>query len=79
MKENNYCKYKNMFYVPDNAHWRVILVYDMAGVHQPQFEFRCILSTQKWPDKFLYIEKSYFECAKGLEKILNSVLTVYLR
>lgn len=68
MKENNYCKYKNMFYVPDNAHWRVILVYDMAGVHQPQFEFRCILSTQKWPDKFLYIEKSYFECAKGLEK-----------
>lgn len=74
MKENNYCKYKNMFYVPDNAHWRVILVYEMAGVHQPQFEFRCILCTKKWPDRFLYIEKSYFECAKGLER--NSKLSI---
>lgn len=74
MKENSYCKYKNMFYVPDNAHWRVIIVNDIAGVNQPQFEFRCLLCTKKWPDKFLYTEKSYFECAKGIEK--NSKLSI---
>lgn len=68
MKENSYCKYSKMSYVPDNAQWRVILV-DVKDHASSCF----IICTRKWPDKFLHIEESFFECAKGREKAFKSM------
>lgn len=68
MKENSYCKYKKMSYVPDNAQWRVILV-DVKDNASSCF----IICTRKWPDKFLHIEESFFECAKGRENAFKSM------
>lgn len=66
MKENSYCKYKKMFYVPTNAQWRVILVKNDDRVEQSQSLY--VLCTKKWPEKLLYMDRSFFECAKGLQK-----------
>lgn len=69
MKENSYCKYQKMFYVPTNAQWRVILVTNNDRVDHSQSLY--VLCTKKWPEKILYMERSFFECAKGLQKRLR--------
>lgn len=69
MKENSYCKYKKMFYVPTNAQWRVILVTNDDRVDHSQSLY--VLCTKKWPEKILYVERSFFECTKGLQKRLR--------
>lgn len=58
LKENSYCKYRKSVKDLDTAKWRVILV-------QAQSCF--IICTKKWPEKFLIMEKSFYECVRGLE------------
>lgn len=66
MKESSYCKYDKMMYAPTTAQWRILLVHETNGEGKKD-PSRFILCTTKWPGKFLYMDKSFFECAKGLE------------
>lgn len=66
MKENSYCKYEKMLYAPEKAQWRILLVREAKGKGK-EAPSRFILCTKQWPEKFIYMENSFFECAKGLE------------
>lgn len=66
MKENSYCKYEKMLYAPEKAQWRILLVREAKG-EEKMAPYRFILCTKQWPEKFIYMENSFFECAKGLE------------
>lgn len=66
MKENSYCKYEKMLYAQEKAQWRILLVREAKG-EEKEAPSCFILCTRKWPEKFIYMEKSFFECAKGLE------------
>lgn len=65
MKENGLCKYDKMSCVPETAMWRILLVCDTDKKKENPSCF--IMCTKKWPEKFIFIEKSFFECVKGLE------------
>lgn len=65
MKKNSYCKYSKSVKDPDTAKWRVILVQNTEEKDETQTCF--IICTRKWPAKFLIIEKSFYECVRGLE------------
>lgn len=65
MKENSYCKYRKSVKDPDTAKWRVILIQSTEEKDETRSCF--IICTRKWPEKFLIMEKSYFECVRGLE------------
>lgn len=65
MKENSYCKYSKSVKDPDTAKWRVILVQSTKEKDETQSCF--IICTRKWPEKFLIMEKSFYECVRGLE------------
>lgn len=64
MKENSYCKYSKSVKEQDTAKWRVILVQDTDEKEGTHACF--ILCTKKWPEKFVFIEKTFFESARGL-------------
>lgn len=66
MKENSYCKYEKMLYAQEKAQWRILLVRE-AKEEEKEAPSCFILCTRKWPEKFIYMGKSFFECAKGLE------------
>lgn len=65
MKKNSYCKYSKSVEDPDTAKWRVILVQSTEEKDKAQSCF--IICTRKWPEKFLIMENSFFECVRGLE------------
>lgn len=77
MKENGLCKYDKMSCVPETAMWRILLVCDTDKKKENPSCF--IMCTKKWPEKFIFIEKSFFECVKGLENNSKPVRNVYLR
>lgn len=64
MKKSGYCKYSKSVQGQDNAKWRVILVQDTKeeeGTHS------CFtLCTKKWPEKFVFMENTFFKNARGL-------------
>lgn len=62
MKEDGNCKYARL-HDSDDAKWQVILVNGTETSDSSQF----ILCTIKWPEKMVYMENSYWGCAKGLE------------
>lgn len=64
-EKNSYCKYSKSVKDPDTAKWRVILVQNTEEKDETQTCF--IICTRKWPAKFLIIEKSFYECVRGLE------------
>lgn len=64
MKENSYCKYSTSVKEQDTAKWRVILVQDTEEKEGSPSCF--MLCTKKWPEKFVFMEKTFFESARGL-------------
>lgn len=65
MKRNTYCKYKKMSAVQENAIWRVICVGETGVKDEIQSYF--MFCTKRWPEKIIFMENSYFECARGSE------------
>lgn len=59
MKENSYCKYEKMLFAAKTAQWRILLVSE-AKEEEKGDPFRFILCTKQWPEKFIYMEKSFF-------------------
>lgn len=64
MKENSYCKYSKSVKDPDTAKWRVILVHDTDEKEEAHSCFT--LCTKKWPEKFVFMEDTFFKSARGL-------------
>lgn len=64
MKKSGYCKYSKSVQGQDNAKWRVNLVQDTKeeeGTHS------CFtLCTKQWPEKFVFMENTFFKNARGL-------------
>nr|XP_022290795.1 uncharacterized protein LOC111102383 isoform X2 [Crassostrea virginica] len=65
MKENTYCKYDKMSSPNESAMWRVIRVKETDNEEETHSCF--IFCTKKWPDKIIFIENTYYQCAKGRE------------
>lgn len=69
MKENGLCKYDKMFCVLEIVMWRIFFVCDIDKKKENLFCF--IMCIKKWLEKFIFIEKLFFECVKGLENNLK--------
>ncbi|XP_061167962.1 uncharacterized protein LOC133176919 [Saccostrea echinata] len=71
MKMDGECKYCKESKKPGGgeAEWKIIRVQEKDG--QPEGSPTFVLSTRSWPCRFLFIEKSTLQCAKGFteEKI----------
>lgn len=65
MNDNGYCKYVRSSSIPENAQWQVILVNETDGTLNTSSYF--ILCNKKWPEKPLYVERSFLKRAKGLD------------
>lgn len=66
MNENACCKYLKGYHGRDNAQWRVILICQQGEDDEIRSTF--IFCTRKWPQKFLYLEESYWIPAVGLKE-----------
>lgn len=66
MNENACCKYLKGYHGLDNAQWRVILICQQEEGDENRSTF--IFCTRKWPQKFLYLEESYWMPAVGLKE-----------
>ena len=64
MKENTYCKYDKMSTPNERAMWRVIRVIETEK-EEAQSSF--IFCTKKWPEKIIFMENTFYECARGRE------------
>lgn len=64
MTESTRCKYGKRCCDTETKQWRIVQIYQKKGSPgNPSF---FVLSTKKWPEKILFIEKSYWMSAIGL-------------
>lgn len=66
MQSGLYCIYAKKFQSRTGAQWRIIQVREDSERDDMSSLF--VLCTKKRPQQFLYMEKSFFECARGLEE-----------
>lgn len=64
LKDDRYCKYRDFTIIPDCARWRMIFVRETDD--NEDLLSRVIFCTKQWPDRFLYLDNTYFKRAKGL-------------
>nr|XP_022292451.1 uncharacterized protein LOC111103457 isoform X2 [Crassostrea virginica] len=67
MKENTYCKYDKMSTPNESAMWHVIRVKETDKEEEAQSCF--IFCNKKWPEKTIFIENTFYECARGREDV----------
>lgn len=65
MTESSCCKYGKRCSDIETAQWRVIQIYQEK--ESPGNPSHFVLSTKKWPEKFLFIDDSYWMPAIGLK------------
>lgn len=66
MQSGLYCIYSKKFQARTGAQWRIVQVRD--DDERDDMPSLFVLCTKKRPQQFLYMEKSFFECARGLEE-----------
>lgn len=66
MQSGLYCIYAKKFQSRTGAQWRIIQVREDSESDYMSSLF--VLCTKKRPQQFLYMEKTFFECARGLEE-----------
>ena len=66
MKENTYCKYEKKSTPSESAMWHVIRVKE-TDKEEAQSCF--IFCNKKWPEKTIFMEDTFYECARGREDV----------
>lgn len=64
MNDSGYCKYARKMEAQDNAQWRVIAV-EGKTVGETITSTLFVFCNKRWPEKLIYMERSYFAHAKG--------------
>lgn len=71
LKNDRYCKYRDFTIIPDCARWRMIFVRETDD--NEDLLSRVIFCTKQWPDRFLYLDNTYFKRAKGLPTVREAI------